>query len=88
MYRCEICQQVAPAGTPSLTVPAEVRPRTYPVRKDALPGLPKKGRNGRKIPRKHLESRDDLGGQGFEIVREVRCCPACAEKVRAVSSIG
>ena len=87
MYRCEICRQVQPAGTPSLTVPAEVRVRTYPLRKDALPGLPRKGQGGRKIPKKHLEPRDDLGGQGVEIVREVRCCPVCAEKVRALTSI-
>ncbi|GMA16852.1 hypothetical protein [Deinococcus metallilatus] len=59
-------------------LPIQTRARTYPPRKDAHPGLPRRGRNGRKIPRKHLERRDDPGGQGEEIVRELRCCPACA----------
>lgn len=80
MYRCECCSQVQSAGTPSVTLPIQTRARTYPKREDAQPGLPRRGKNGRKIPRKYLEPRDDPGGQGREIVREQRCCPACAAR--------
>ncbi|MBS2028496.1 MAG: hypothetical protein JST54_11370 [Deltaproteobacteria bacterium] len=49
----------------------ETRPRTYPARADAnVVWIDGKAR-----------TRNDPGGQGEEIVREVKLCPACAATV-------
>jgi hypothetical protein len=72
MYRCEICKKVVPANTPSYLVVMDVRPATYARRLGA----------NRFTKNRKTEPRDDPGGSGFEIVRELRACPDCARRRR------
>lgn len=68
MYRCEMCRELVPPGTPSHRVVVETRERRYPYRPDlfAIKGT--------------KEKKADPGGVGREIVREVIACPRCAGK--------
>jgi hypothetical protein len=70
MYRCELCKEVVPPHVESHRVVAETREVQYPFRKDA----------NRPAPWKKNERRDDPGGRGREIAREVIACPRCAGK--------
>lgn len=70
MYRCQICNTVSPAATPSHKVTLESRPKEYPSRPKAC-----SMRVGRK-----LKSFDDPGGSGYEIAKEVMACRSCAEE--------
>ena len=70
MYRCEFCNATIPANTPSRRVVVETRPRTYPYRPEANKFLKKR----------KIEKRDDPGGHGTEIARELIACPSCAAK--------
>jgi hypothetical protein len=76
MYVCQICQKVTPPHTPSNRIITETRPRRYLRRSKAnrVPGI-------RKSRRKDDDSRkDDPGGDGYEIVREIIVCPACVQR--------
>jgi hypothetical protein len=70
MYRCEICKEVVPPRTPSHRVVVETREVRYPFRADA----------NVVVVKGKLEKRNDPGGIGREIVREVIVCPRCAGK--------
>ncbi|MCP4348384.1 MAG: hypothetical protein GY795_23095 [Desulfobacterales bacterium] len=65
MYKCEICKKSVPPSTPATRLVVKTRKTGYPLRKDAHKY--KKGR------------RDDLGGVGTEIVREILACPQCSK---------
>ena len=71
MYRCEVCKELVPPGTVSKKVVVETREVNYPRR--AAANRPKPGDSKR-------ERRDDPGGRGSEIVREVIACPRCASR--------
>jgi hypothetical protein len=64
-----VCGGVAPANTSAIRQVVETRRRKYPFREKVNP-FRKDGRTKRT---------DDPGGVGFEIVREILICPACAE---------
>jgi rubredoxin len=68
MFRCHFCAACPPAKTKAIRITVEARARTYPARPEAHPYR----REGK------LKYQDDPGGTGFEIVREVLACPACA----------
>lgn len=69
MYRCQVCDGVAPTNTSAIRQVVETRRRKYPFREKVNQFL----KDGRK------KTSDDPGGVGFEIVREILVCPACAE---------
>lgn len=69
MYRCDICHDIIPPHTPSYRVTVETQPRTYPYRREA----------NRFKRKSKIEVRDDPGGTGQEIAREMTACPACAQ---------
>jgi hypothetical protein len=75
MFRCQLCQTVVPARTPSHRIVLKQRDKKYPYRSRANMVVvfepPKK---------KKKEYRDDPGGEGREIVREAIVCPACAAR--------
>jgi hypothetical protein len=71
MYRCELCKEVVAPNVPSHRVTIETREVRYPYRAGANRPAPQ--------AKKH-EKRDDPGGSGREIVREVMACPRCAGK--------
>ena len=72
MYRCHVCGAIAPPRTPSYQVVVETRERRYPCRPGIFPPA-------ERAKRKHKDKwKDDPGGAGREIVREVRACPTCA----------
>ena len=79
MYNCQLCGRVVPANMLLQRVVLETRPRTYlPREKVHLcipPPPPKRGKKKRSARR---EWKNDPGGHGCEIVREVAACPACA----------
>ena len=70
MYRCEICKHLIGPNIPSHKVVVETRPATYPVRREA----------NHFTKNRKVEKRDDPGGSGFEIAREVIACANCAAK--------
>lgn len=71
MFRCHHCGTVTPPRVSAETVVVETRPRIYPFRRKAHREL-----TWRESLRT-WEKRDDPGGTGWEIVREVRVCPPC-----------
>jgi rubredoxin len=71
MYICELCKRVISPYTKEIRIPVEIRTRKYPNRSKEV----SRGRGQTKtvnVP----------GGTGYEIVREVVCCPDCAEKYK------
>ena len=70
MYRCEVCDRVAPPSTLCNRIIIETRAVEYPTRPKVHWVPPKDGGKGKWV--------DDPGGHGVEIVRELRACPACA----------
>ena len=79
MYRCALCSQSIPPRTPARRLILETRSVVYPYRVKAHPsrfvGHP------RASPKRHhvtSSCHDDPGGTGWEIVKEVLVCPACA----------
>ena len=68
-----MCLRIVPSRTPQHRVVVETRLSTYPVRRDANRFL----RDGR------LKLRDDPGGRGREIAREVSACPECFDALDA-----
>jgi hypothetical protein len=96
MYYCEICQQLASPGTPSYRIVAITRPANYPYRLNAHRspkahrhrGVPKILTPGEvRLRLKEVDGKpnptDDSGGHGYEIVKELTVCPACAAAWRA-----
>jgi hypothetical protein len=76
MFRCQFCQCVVPPRTPCHHLVLEWRPRKYPYRLRANVIVRKRAPD--KKPKK--EYRDDPGGEGEEIVREVIVCPDCVAR--------
>jgi hypothetical protein len=74
MYRCEKCNEVAPAGARAVRVVAEQREASFPRRSQVFTVRVLKP-NGRL---KKLKQ-DDPGGRGLQIVRELKVCPPCAQ---------
>lgn len=70
MFRCHFCAISAPAQVKAARVLVEIRPRIYAPRSKAHPFTC----DGK------LKHNDDPGGAGYEIVREVLACPACAAR--------
>lgn len=68
MFRCEICEKLVGEHVQPQRIITETRPTRYAMRS---------GANTRMRVRKG--SRDDHGGLGWEIVREVLACDRCAE---------
>ncbi len=69
MFRCEICGDIVPAGVSAQSVVVQSRSKDYPSRSEKLTG----GRS-----RFVRERTVDKGGEGREIVRELKVCPKCA----------
>ena len=67
MYRCEQCKEVVGPRIPEVRTVEETRVKLYPLRKEAFRVM-KKGK---------LVWVDDAGGEGREIVRELRLCARC-----------
>lgn len=78
LYRCQLCDVVVPANTPSHRKVVETRPRKYPFREKAN-HFKKDGR---------LEKTDDPGGLGYETVREFLVCSSCFDEPAELSSEG
>ena len=75
MFRCQLCQSVLPTRTPSQRLVLKRRTKQYPYRLRANVIVVTEPR---KKPKKVY--RDDPGGEGHEIVKEVIVCPTCAAK--------
>lgn len=72
MFRCEKCGEIVPAGTSAQSVIVQSRSKEYPERTESQPT----GRS--RYPR---ERTVDKGGEGREIVRELKVCPRCANQL-------
>jgi len=72
MYVCQNCNTTVPANTRSYRVVTETRRKEYPWREKANVFV----RDGK------TEKRDDPGGRGVEIARELLVCPVCARALR------
>ena len=75
MFRCQMCQQVVPAGTRSAKITVATRPRTYASR-----GADPAERRFRRGPAARKKTPYDKGGTGTEIVQELTVCPDCDAK--------
>lgn len=76
MFRCQVCEQIAPAGTKAEKIAIARRSKTYAVR--SRPITRRRGRRG-STARKII----DKGGEGHEIVQEVVACEDCATEYKA-----
>lgn len=80
MFRCQICNQVAPAGATAHRIVIESRDKEYPSQQIAPPpgARPAHGRKpkggGFAPPAK------DRGGKGHEISKELVVCHECAKQ--------
>ena len=70
MFRCQLCSCVVPPRTPPQHLVIEKRERLYAARAKANLVV----RDGDR------EYTHDPGGDGTEVVREVRVCPTCARR--------
>lgn len=68
-YRCEVCKEPSQHGERANKVVTDTRQHQHPFRKDAF-----EVRVG-----SWYESRDDKGGTGTQIVKEVVMCEACLD---------
>jgi hypothetical protein len=75
MFRCQLCQCVVPPRTPCHHLVLKRRSKEYPHRSKANVVVVKEPP---KKPKK--EYRDDPGGDGQEIEKEMIVCPTCAAK--------
>ena len=73
MFRCEKCGDVVPAGVSAQSVVVQSRSKDYPTRTESLA----LGRS-----RYQRERTVDKGGEGREIVRELKVCPKCAAELQ------
>jgi len=71
MSRCQHCGAVTPPRVSAETIVVETRPRVYPFREEAQEVVV--WHHGKR----KIEPRDDPGGTGREIAREIRVCPPC-----------
>ena len=67
MFRCHFCGEVVPPRTKVQNVIIESREKNYPGRRNVSRPVG---------PRSRVK--DDPGGSGREIVKEVKACPKCA----------
>ena len=78
MFQCQICGIHVPPNTPAQTVVVK-REKSYPERRGANPGFTI--HNGKlKKSNKWKDRKTDLGGNGWEISKEIKVCPECKEK--------
>ena len=76
MFRCQHCGTVTPPRVSAETIVVKTRPRVYPYREKVAEIICL--RHHRPKP----ETRDDPGGTGREIVREIRVCPPCKQSLQ------
>jgi hypothetical protein len=76
MFRCDVCGSVASPRTRSHRITAETRVVQHPKRDDAHWHPPRAGGKGKWV--------DDPGGQGTQIVREIRACELCFARLAAI----
>ena len=72
MYRCQSCSSVVGPRNPATWITVKKREREYRPREHAN----KVRLAGKKKPM----SRQDPGGTGWEIQREIKVCSSCSEK--------
>ena len=86
MYKCQICNCIVPPGVRCCKYVEKTRRKDYPFRHKANPGYISK--NGLSV--KSHKSRDranDNGGTGWEIARELNCCPKCLAKIQGKEEV-
>ena len=76
MFRCQHCGTVTPPRVSAETIVVEIRPRVYPFREKVAEVICLRHR------RPKLETRDDPGGTGHEIVHEITVCPPCKRAIQ------
>ena len=74
MFRCQLCQTVAPKGTRGQKLVISTRPKTYAAQESPAMRFRRSPRGFR--PREYTPR--DKGGEGSEIVQEILVCPKCA----------
>ena len=78
MYRCQICNAIVSSGVKCHKIIVATRKKEYPFRPKVNPGYAMKQgmvtRSG-----KTRDRMDDCGGFGWEIEKEINCCPKCRE---------
>jgi hypothetical protein len=67
MYRCEKCGKIVPPGKRCKKIIAQTKVMNHPYRN---------GANATKVEDR-WEYTDDIGGQGQQIVKELKVCEAC-----------
>lgn len=69
MYQCAKCSRITTARSSAHYVVADIRPREYSHRANAIPVAGGK--------RRKRAMRDDRGGRGWEIKSEIMVCTDC-----------
>jgi len=70
MFICQNCLSKISANQPSFNYTIQKRTKIYPKRLKANVFIDEKGKE---------KKSDDPGGQGFEIVKQIRVCKKCYE---------
>lgn len=79
MFQCQLCDSCVAARIPAQRIVLKTRAKRYPARGN-IHRKPAVTKNGTAV---RPEYKDDPGGQGSEIVREVLVCPECAARWKA-----
>lgn len=81
MFRCQICNRVAPAGATAHRIIIESRDKEYPSQQSTGPA-PRPQRGGRKPKGASFAAAAprDRGGKGHEISKELVVCHECAKQ--------
>ena len=75
MYRCAKCDRVTTVRSSAHSVVSEIRIKEYPHRSNAIPVAGGKRRKRAK--------RDDRGGRGWEVQKEILVCTDCLPEAQA-----
>ena len=81
MFQCQHCGTVTPPRVSAETLVVETRARVYPFREKVAEIICLRHRTPK------LETRDDPGGTGREIVREIRVCLPCKRTLQPSQTV-
>ena len=86
MYKCQLCGAIVPKRTSCRKVVLATRKKDYPSRRKANPGFDRRGESYLRSNR-NSDRNDDRGGTGYETIKEINACDACAKSHKEANQL-